>query len=70
MSRCSKCNAAAFELIMPREDAQALVPAHIYDVVRDARLHCCTTGLRIVALWSYPCCVHTNVLMVDLCKQY
>ncbi|GAB4818833.1 hypothetical protein N2152v2_005879 [Parachlorella kessleri] len=32
MSRCSKCNAAAFELITPREGAQALVPAHIYDV--------------------------------------
>lgn len=34
MSRCSKCNAAAFERVEPRERARPHVPPHVFDLVR------------------------------------
>lgn len=32
MSRCNACNAAAFELVQPREAARSLVPARVFEV--------------------------------------
>lgn len=33
MSRCSQCNAAAFQLVEPKERVRPLVPPHVYDLV-------------------------------------
>eukprot|EP00877_Chromochloris_zofingiensis_P011233 jgi/Chrzof1/6363/Cz18g05220.t1 len=33
MSRCSSCNAAAFQLLQPKATARGLVPDHVYDLV-------------------------------------
>ena len=35
MSRCSKCNAAAFEHVSPKEAARGHVPAYVYNTVGD-----------------------------------
>ncbi len=42
MSRCNACNAAAFELVQPREAARSLVPARVFEVGR--RLGRCPAG--------------------------
>lgn len=33
MCRCSECNAAAFELVQPKEAVQGRVPQRVYDMV-------------------------------------